>query len=182
MFSLPSTVRIFVHSQPTAMRKSFDGLAAIVSNAFSKDVFAGDDFVQKKRGRAKEKGTGVISLFPGLELVGRVAGGWSPVERLSRFSRPLLRDRTGVHAPRKSGQRQGPARSAFDSRVDPNWPFWELAKPRASGDRPSGPSPTPKVSQGCQLQTGSPNARGPDFARRTGRLPKRGGYPQSESF
>jgi transposase len=45
MFSLPSTVRIFVYSQPTDMRKSFDGLAAIVSHAFSKDLFAGDYFV-----------------------------------------------------------------------------------------------------------------------------------------
>jgi hypothetical protein len=45
MFSLPSTVRIFVYSQPTDMRKSFDGLAAIVSNAFSKALCAGDDFV-----------------------------------------------------------------------------------------------------------------------------------------
>ncbi|MGA1297028.1 MAG: IS66 family insertion sequence element accessory protein TnpB, partial [Burkholderiaceae bacterium] len=31
--------------QPTDMRKSFDGFAAMVSNAFSKDLFAGDDFV-----------------------------------------------------------------------------------------------------------------------------------------
>ena len=45
MFSLPATVRIFVHSQPTDMRKSLDGLAAIVSHAFSKDLFAGNDFV-----------------------------------------------------------------------------------------------------------------------------------------
>jgi hypothetical protein len=45
MFSLPSTVRIFVYSQPTDMRKSFDGLAAIVGNAFSKALFAADDFV-----------------------------------------------------------------------------------------------------------------------------------------
>jgi hypothetical protein len=51
MFSLPSPMSIFVHRQPTAMRKSFDGLAAIVSNAFSRDLFAGDGFVRRKRGR-----------------------------------------------------------------------------------------------------------------------------------
>jgi transposase len=45
MFSLPSTVRIFVHSKPADMHKSFDGLAAIVNKEFSKDLFAGDSFV-----------------------------------------------------------------------------------------------------------------------------------------
>ena len=41
MFSPPSTVRTFVHSQPTDMQKSFDGLAAIVGNQFS-NLFAGN--------------------------------------------------------------------------------------------------------------------------------------------
>ena len=45
MLSLPSTLHLFVHSQPTDMRKRLDGLAAIVSKAFSKDRTAGDDFV-----------------------------------------------------------------------------------------------------------------------------------------
>jgi hypothetical protein len=40
MFSLPSTARLFVHSQPTDMRVRFHALAAIVSNEFSTDLFA----------------------------------------------------------------------------------------------------------------------------------------------
>ena len=36
MLSLPPTIRIFVHALPTDMRKSFDGLCAIVSQAFGR--------------------------------------------------------------------------------------------------------------------------------------------------
>lgn len=45
MISVPSAVRIFVNAVPTDMRKSFDGLHAIVTNEFGMDVFAGDYFV-----------------------------------------------------------------------------------------------------------------------------------------
>ena len=45
MLSLPSSIRIFVHALPTDMRKSFDGLSAIVSQAFGKNVLEGDYFV-----------------------------------------------------------------------------------------------------------------------------------------
>lgn len=38
-------VRIFVHRFDTDMRKSFDGLSAIVRNAFSQQVLSGDYFV-----------------------------------------------------------------------------------------------------------------------------------------
>lgn len=45
MLSLSPAVRIFVHALPTDMRKSFDGLSAIVTHTFGKDVLRGDYFV-----------------------------------------------------------------------------------------------------------------------------------------
>jgi len=45
MLSAPSAVRIFVYALPTDMRKSFDGLHAIVTNEFTMDVLNGDYFV-----------------------------------------------------------------------------------------------------------------------------------------
>lgn len=45
MISVPSAVRIFVHALPTDMRKSFDGLHAIVTNEFHMDIMKGDYFV-----------------------------------------------------------------------------------------------------------------------------------------
>ena len=38
MLSLPYTVCIFAYSQPTDMRKSCDGLAAIVSHQLSRNL------------------------------------------------------------------------------------------------------------------------------------------------
>ena len=51
MFSIPSSVRVFAYAEPTDMRKSFDGLAAIVTNEFSKDPFNGDCLVFFNRKR-----------------------------------------------------------------------------------------------------------------------------------
>jgi transposase len=45
MISVPVAVRIFVSAVPTDMRKSFDGLHAIVTNEFTMDVLSGDYFV-----------------------------------------------------------------------------------------------------------------------------------------
>jgi transposase len=45
MLSVSPTTRIFVHALPTDMRKSFDGLYALVVHSFGKDVFQGDYFV-----------------------------------------------------------------------------------------------------------------------------------------
>jgi transposase len=55
MLSLPSSIRIFVHALPTDMRKNFDGLCAIVSQAFGKDVLEGDYFVFVNRMRNRCK-------------------------------------------------------------------------------------------------------------------------------
>jgi transposase len=45
MLSISPAVRIFVHALPTDMRKHFDGLSAIVTQSFDKDVLRGDYFV-----------------------------------------------------------------------------------------------------------------------------------------
>jgi transposase len=45
MLSISPSTRIFVHALPTDMRKGFNGLCAIVSQAFGMDVLEGDYFV-----------------------------------------------------------------------------------------------------------------------------------------
>lgn len=54
MFGLPRSVRIFLASEPTDMRRGFDGLAAQVealgANVYSGHLFA---FISKRRNRAK---------------------------------------------------------------------------------------------------------------------------------
>jgi transposase len=55
MLSLPPSIRIFVHALPTDMRKNFDGLCAIVSQAFGKNVLEGDYFVFVNRMRNRCK-------------------------------------------------------------------------------------------------------------------------------
>ena len=55
MLSLSPTIRIFVHTQPTDMRKQFNGLHAIVTHSLEQDVMTGDYFVffNRKRHRCK---------------------------------------------------------------------------------------------------------------------------------
>lgn len=55
MLSLSPAIRIFVHALPTDMRKSFDGLYAIVTQAFEKDVLGGDYFVFVNRSQNRCK-------------------------------------------------------------------------------------------------------------------------------
>ena len=55
MLNLSPNLRIFLHNQPTDMRKSFDGLAALVRNAFQADPTDGSLFlfVNRRRDRLK---------------------------------------------------------------------------------------------------------------------------------
>ena len=46
---LPSSIRVFVAAQPTDMRKSFNGLSAIVREHFERDPLSGDLFVFRNR-------------------------------------------------------------------------------------------------------------------------------------
>jgi transposase len=55
MLSLPSSIRIFVHAFPTDMRRGFNGLCALVSRAFGKNVLEGDYFVFVNRMRNRCK-------------------------------------------------------------------------------------------------------------------------------
>ena len=55
MLSFPPSIRICVHTLPTDMRKSVDGLCAIVSQAFGKNVLEGDYFVFVNRIRNRCK-------------------------------------------------------------------------------------------------------------------------------
>jgi transposase len=55
MLTISPSIRIFVHALPTDMRKHFDGLYAIVTQAFGKDIFEGDYFVFLNRSRNRCK-------------------------------------------------------------------------------------------------------------------------------
>lgn len=55
MLSISPSIRIFVHALPTDMRKGYNGLCAIVSQAFGKDVLEGDYFVFVNRLRNRCK-------------------------------------------------------------------------------------------------------------------------------
>lgn len=55
MIMLPSTVRIFLCTRPTDMRKSFDGLSGLVQECFHQDLLTGHLFlfVNRRRDRIK---------------------------------------------------------------------------------------------------------------------------------
>ncbi len=45
MLSLSPSIRIFVHVEPTDMRKQYNGLNAIVTHSLQQDIMTGDYFV-----------------------------------------------------------------------------------------------------------------------------------------
>jgi len=55
MLSLPPSVRVFVCTGSTDMRKSFDGLCALVQTVVKQDPFSGHLFVFLNRRRDKVK-------------------------------------------------------------------------------------------------------------------------------
>jgi len=55
VLSLPSGVRIYIANEATDMRKSFDGLSAIVQHEFHRDPFDGDVFAFFNRRRDRVK-------------------------------------------------------------------------------------------------------------------------------
>lgn len=55
MFTLPSSVSVYVCREPTDMRKSFDGLAALTVQALTQDPLSGHLFVFFNRPRDRAK-------------------------------------------------------------------------------------------------------------------------------
>lgn len=55
MLAVTSTARIYVYTQNVDMRRSFDGLYAIVQSEFTRDIRLGDYFmfINKRRDRTK---------------------------------------------------------------------------------------------------------------------------------
>lgn len=72
MFTLSSSLRYHLYSQPTDMRKSFDGLSGIVRNKLDDNPCSGDVFIFINRSRNKIKllhwqGIGFILYYKRLE-------------------------------------------------------------------------------------------------------------------
>jgi transposase len=55
MIMLPSTVRIFLCTRPTDLRKSFDGLTGLVEECFAEDLLTGHLFLFLNRRRDRIK-------------------------------------------------------------------------------------------------------------------------------
>lgn len=55
MLSIPNVTRVFLATEPTDMRKGFDGLFALVENVIREDPFSGHLFVFRNRRRDRLK-------------------------------------------------------------------------------------------------------------------------------
>jgi transposase len=55
MLSLPATVRVFLHTEATDLRKGFDSLCGLVTDAFSQDPTSGHLFLFLNRRRDRLK-------------------------------------------------------------------------------------------------------------------------------
>lgn len=80
MIGLPRGLSVFVHDEPTDMRKSFNTLSAIVEHEMKRDLLEGDLFLFVSRDRKRAKvlyfdGTGLCLLAKRLER-GRFSAPW----------------------------------------------------------------------------------------------------------
>lgn len=80
MIGSTRSVRVFAYDRPTDMRRSYDGLSALVTDALGRDPLAGDVyvFVGKDRRRAKVlywDGTGLCVFAKRMEQ-GRFSAPW----------------------------------------------------------------------------------------------------------
>jgi len=88
MFAVSSQARFFLYSEPTDMRKSFDGLSGIVINELNGNPLSGDVyiFINKRRDRLKL-------------LVWDRNGFWLLYKRLEegRFQKLIFKDSKGTY-------------------------------------------------------------------------------------
>ncbi|MHB2148415.1 IS66 family insertion sequence element accessory protein TnpB [Calditrichota bacterium LG25] len=88
MFPVSSQTRYFLYSEPTDMRKSFDGLSGIVINELNGNPLSGDVyiFINKRRDRIKL-------------LIWDRNGFWLLYKRLEqgRFQKLLFKDSKGAY-------------------------------------------------------------------------------------
>jgi transposase len=80
VIGLPRGLSVFVHDEPTDMRKSFNTLSALVERAMKRDLLEGDLFLFVSRDRKRAKvlyfdGTGLCLLAKRLEQ-GQFAAPW----------------------------------------------------------------------------------------------------------
>ncbi|MHC5539338.1 IS66 family insertion sequence element accessory protein TnpB [Singulisphaera rosea] len=74
MIHWPQTVKVFVYTPPTDLRKGFDGLAGLVTTAFGQDPTSGNLFLffNRRRDRVKilywDRGDGLAIWYKRLEL------------------------------------------------------------------------------------------------------------------
>ena len=55
MLSLPANAQVYLCAQPVDLRKSFEGLGALVQSVFQRTVFDGDLFLFVNKGRDRVK-------------------------------------------------------------------------------------------------------------------------------
>ncbi|NNE18477.1 MAG: IS66 family insertion sequence element accessory protein TnpB [Myxococcales bacterium] len=84
MFGLSRALQVWVHTEPTDMRKSFNTLSALVSQEMHREVLSGDLFVFISKDRKRMKilhfdGTGLIVWAKRLER-----GRFAPLYRKKR--------------------------------------------------------------------------------------------------
>ena len=113
-------VAVYAYTQPTDMRKSFDGLAALVTQGLQRDPLGGDLFLFVSRNRKRAKvllfdGTGVCIYAKRLEVRDcRFTAVWTLAVESARVRRHRAR-RAGRLGQRR-GRRAGVARAAPVSR------------------------------------------------------------------
>jgi transposase len=104
MLSLPPSVRVFVCTAPTDMRKSFDGLSTLVQSVLEQDPFSGHLFAFLNRRRDKVKilcwdRAGFVLLYKRLEQgtfrvpAGKEIGGRELMMLLEGIDSTEVRDR-----------------------------------------------------------------------------------------
>lgn len=88
MLSIPGNARIFLCQHPVSMRKSFEGLSALVEQLFPDELLSGALFVFLNRRKDHMKvlswdGDGLVIWFKRLEK-GTFAYSWESLNRMDR--------------------------------------------------------------------------------------------------